>query len=158
MTAHELGGLTIEVCAGCGGIWFGRNQLKTILDQGGPAVDELMGFEPHESHAAPHNSTFRCPDCKFPLHRNILRDAPGVFINTCYQCAGLYMEPEALAKLNELADAPSAAQSVLFSSQARATADALSRLDAANQRNADNMVVMIRQREMLRYGARGLWF
>jgi Zn-finger nucleic acid-binding protein len=157
-TQHSVGGLVMDVCSNCGGIWFGSQELGKVLEQGIPALDELMGFEPVESHAARPRSTYSCPICKIPLHRNQLSGEPDVTVNTCYECGGLYLEASALAKLDDVYKKLGDAQAPTISAEARAAGAALDTLTIADQERVAYMNQMLRWREMNRYGYRGgLW-
>lgn len=108
---HTVDALQVEVCQGCGGVWFGANQLKKVIADGAAALDELMGFEAKDAHAAPRHSTLTCPHCRIVLHRNQLAHSPDVQIDTCYGCGGLYLSAAGLAKLEEAAHHPAATTS-----------------------------------------------
>jgi Zn-finger nucleic acid-binding protein len=107
MTQQTAASMAFEVCGGCGGIWFGRNQLKQIVDQGEPALDKLMGFEPKEAHAAPRHSTLSCPECKIVLHQNDPVGVPNVSVETCYSCGGIYLKAATLDAMDQAARDPS---------------------------------------------------
>lgn len=104
--AHELGPLQVNLCSRCGGIWIGHRELKAVLSQGATALDELMGLEPGtpESHRA--SSSFACPVCRIPLHPTLLSGFRGVPIQTCYGCAGIFIEHDSFVMLDEQAPTP----------------------------------------------------
>jgi len=91
----------MDGCPTCGGIWFEQKELKQVLGQGVAALDDLMGFEPAQAQQSHPQSRFSCPRCGIVLHRNQLAEAEDVAVNTCYQCAGLYLEAAALARLDQ---------------------------------------------------------
>ncbi len=157
-TAHNVGGLAMHVCAGCGGVWFGSNQLKRVLAQGAGALDELMGFEPVESHASRKHTMMNCPECQIPLHSNLVAGANNVSVDTCYACGGLFLTSDGLARLDEQCHQSTGAVATPISAEARAVVAELENLTAVEQQRTKVMYQMLRNRETYRYGYRGgLW-
>ncbi len=92
----------MHVCPSCGGIWFEAKELNDVLSQGVSALDALVSFEPVESHALRPLSKFTCPNCAIALHRNNLMEVQEIPLNTCYQCAGIYMQASAVVRLDQI--------------------------------------------------------
>lgn len=139
-TMHAFESMQIDVCNGCGGIWFGRNQLRDLVAEGAAALDELLGFEPKDAHAAPKYSQFSCPDCKIVLHQRQLDGAPAVTVETCYNCGGIYLGAAALDELDKyLHDPASVPPPPETDEERKMDADMEQRLEWDNLRTAAMM-------------------
>lgn len=125
---HNVSGMDVNVCGECGGVWFGWNQLRQIMEQGPQALDRLMDFEPRERRPDPSRAVLSCPHCHVPLHRTPLKRVATLAVNTCYSCGGIYVDAATLAELDRLSHHPAGQEATLFSAQARANAEAADRL------------------------------
>jgi len=153
---HDVGGLAMEICTGCGGLWFGSNQLKRILATGPEALDEMMRFEPDGPHSLPKHSTLMCPLCGISLHRNLLVGTQGVTIHTCYGCAGLFLESEQLTELDRQAHLVNQRNGIgPLSTEARAAVDQLERMTAEDRRRTECVYDILLQRTSPYWQRRG---
>lgn len=145
----------MNVCSNCGGLWFGPQELTKVVADGVAALDELMGFEPVESHDVRPLSRYMCPVCSIPLHRNQLAGEPEILINTCYGCGGVFLEASVLAKLDDIYKKLGGTPAPTMSPEVQAAAAELDQLTEADHEQAAAMRALLQRRMMFLTGRWG---
>lgn len=98
----EMEGVQIEACPTCGGIWFDGGELKALA-QKRPGV--LAGLEhrhnpnPEADPAAPRMGARLCPACQVPMREFQFPWAPGVVLNGCDKCHGIWADDGELSRV-----------------------------------------------------------
>lgn len=98
----KAGFVTVDVCHGCGGIWFDHRELEQVStghpDDEAPVVD--FDFDPEtrlDEFCARH-----CPRCKIAaLAKKLYSLGSGVIMDCCPQCQGVWLDHGELAKIRE---------------------------------------------------------
>jgi len=98
MTELERGGVWIDRCDMCGGVWFDSGELNDYLRD----RVEKDSSVPHASvvpdgpsaYRAPGSriSDIQCPRCREPLSRFNFAYDSGVILDRCNRCSGLWVE------------------------------------------------------------------
>lgn len=91
LSTEEADGLQVDVCSGCGGIWFDRGELHKALQMDGCAiaafcdevVDPDVNFEPGD-----------CPSCGAGTTLLRVQSARNrdVTVDYCGRCRGLWLD------------------------------------------------------------------
>lgn len=78
LAAADLGGTTVDVCAGCGGTWLDRGELESVVSRPVPAA---------EATSAPFVETavkyLACPRCRQLMTRRQYERFSGVVLDYC---------------------------------------------------------------------------
>ncbi|GLQ31825.1 rhomboid family intramembrane serine protease [Litoribrevibacter albus] len=87
----------LDICRSCGGIWFERGELNSLIskvDNGEDASDyaSLLG-------ASNGPSKLKCPDCSSTLHKYQLLKDYDVEVDICRSCNGVWVDREELEKV-----------------------------------------------------------
>jgi len=100
MNGETIHGVALDVCSGCGGIWFDSDELRALLASEPDALQEL---EPknappvEQSHQGP--STLLCPNCAVTLDEyHYMYNSP-VILHACRQCGGFWVAAGDIAQM-----------------------------------------------------------
>src|SRR5437867_1952165 len=95
MTVVRGEGIEIDACPSCGGLWFDSGELAK-LSQGRPGLLASLEqasspdlFAPPGAAAPGHRS---CPGCSVPLREFEYPWAPGIRLDGCAQCRGVWVD------------------------------------------------------------------
>ena len=99
LTARDLGGVQIDECPGCRGIWFDADELRRAKDHGQPDANWL-DFEVWASSDRVRGSaaTARCPACGTALVALRYGDQE-VEVDHCPGCRGTWLDKDELRKI-----------------------------------------------------------
>ena len=88
------GGIELDVCKnGCGGIWFDKFEFKRFDEPHEEAGVELLDIPVDESIKINHDEKRKCPKCSdATLIRHFFSVKKDVEIDTCYTCAGVWLD------------------------------------------------------------------
>lgn len=81
MVAYEQGGVTLDLCQRCHGLWFDRGEVERL---------ERFGLE--LVRLTPAVGSRRCPRCSGGLAAARLRGAGGLILDECDRCGGLFFD------------------------------------------------------------------
>ena len=105
MITLELGGVEIDHCVGCGGIWLDAGELELLLNDPARASELLKSFKiNYESTEKPR----KCPICFKKMEKiSVGTEPPALLIDKCKREDGLWFDKGELedivkrAKLDE---------------------------------------------------------
>lgn len=90
MITLELGGVEIDHCVGCGGIWLDAGELELLMEDAAKAADLLNSFQ--QDYAATEQLR-RCPICDKKMVKIVVgRSKPALLIDKCRQGDGLWFD------------------------------------------------------------------
>jgi Zn-finger nucleic acid-binding protein len=93
MYVVERGGETLDICRGCGGIWFDPSELDDLVGKGS-AVELLISISDGLK-----GEGLLCPDCDL---RMVTKEVYGVYVDHCPECRGVWMDAGETEKVWEL--------------------------------------------------------
>jgi Zn-finger nucleic acid-binding protein len=90
---HTLGSVVVDGCDACGGLWFDTDELARLARGGQETVVAAEGaFAP----PAPLPDTMPlkglCPRCRVPLYAFEYAHTPGVTLDACPDCRGVWID------------------------------------------------------------------
>lgn len=88
----QIGGVNVEGCAGCGGVWFDNAELGAVARlQSGEMLALEDQFLPGD--AAPMlQDKMHCPTCQVALFAFEFPHSPGITLDACPQCKGIWAD------------------------------------------------------------------
>jgi Zn-finger nucleic acid-binding protein len=91
--------LEIAECAGCGGTWFGEDQLRRLKDQSDPDLS-WMDFElwDHPDRFRVSAKPVRCPSCERVM-AGIDYGATAIEVDYCTNCDGVWLDSGEFEKI-----------------------------------------------------------
>ena len=94
----RVGELLIEGCNGCGGVWFANSELNAIARTQASqlkALDELFTarYEPRDEGRK------NCPKCSVALFEFEFAHSPGIKLDGCPTCKGIWMDDGELQQM-----------------------------------------------------------
>jgi Zn-finger nucleic acid-binding protein len=102
-TTHlEVGGVELDRCTRCQGIWFDRRELDRVLDKlrAGEALPPSSSSPLSEKLDRVLGS---CPRCQVPLEQTESVAVAGLLYDGCPQCGGAWLDG---GELEEIAQDP----------------------------------------------------
>ena len=82
--------LTVDVCHGCGGIWFDAGELARV-DNPRETGEVLLAIERDVSVGVRHDQARSCPRCEAEMDRRAYGPA-SVQIDECPGCNGIFLD------------------------------------------------------------------
>lgn len=120
LTEVQIGSVRVDGCSGCGGVWFDMNELGAVANTESTDLLALEDqFLPGDS-APPQQSQMQCPTCQVALFEFEFPHSPGVRLDACPQCKGVWADNGELQALY-LRMAGASARSAPATSDARRT-------------------------------------
>lgn len=101
LSDRTFGSVTLEGCATCGGLWFDHQELTRLTRD--PSVG-LMAVERAFSQALAGydgSGEMRCPRCAVALYAFSFPHTPGVMLDACPQCKGIWLDDGELQAIHE---------------------------------------------------------
>ncbi|MEW6360461.1 MAG: zf-TFIIB domain-containing protein [Planctomycetota bacterium] len=98
-------GVTIDVCAGCGGVWLDEGELEQIVERRERAfaaeeVNRVPGArEPVMIRKEEMGEGCRCPICGTPCRRSNYAYTSGIIVDTCPRKDGVWLDESELEKI-----------------------------------------------------------
>jgi Zn-finger nucleic acid-binding protein len=89
----ERGGVRLDHCWECGGIWFERNELDEIVNEDG-SIELLI-----EITGKLKGEGLKCPDCREFMSTH---EVFGVYVDHCDICKGVWMDKGETEKVWEM--------------------------------------------------------
>lgn len=127
----EIEKVTMDICAGCGGVWFGPGQFgELIKDHQVPALEEADPLQASEEPV--HAPTF-CIGCGQRLMKAAHGTSLTIFVYRCIACGGTFLPHDQLVPLHNFEE--KRAKSYLYTQETRdrmpqVVREALAMLDA----------------------------
>jgi Zn-finger nucleic acid-binding protein len=101
MQVKDFGGVMIDVCANCKGMWFDWMELMKMDEKhegGGQALAEAM-LSPRVNDAG--RGQIACPKCGTPMRIHNYGRAQDVKVDECYACGGFFLDSGELRVIRE---------------------------------------------------------
>ena len=106
MRERQVYGTEVDGCQRCGGLWFDHLELtklaKTDLGVLGRLDAEFRRVEPGSTGPI---SSRRCPACAVSLEPRELRHAPGITVDVCPRCFGIWVDDTELTSIQAVVGA-----------------------------------------------------
>lgn len=101
LTALRAGKITVDVCQhGCGGVWFDNFELAKLGHPDEFAGEALAHIERDDHRLVDHDRRRTCPRCeRVPMMRHYFSDRREVEVDTCPNCAGVWLDAGELAQI-----------------------------------------------------------
>lgn len=102
LVRSETEGVQIEACPTCGGIWFDGGELKALAQKRPgvlASVEHRHDPDSHADPAAPRLGGRLCPACQVPMREFQFPWAPGVLLNGCDRCHGIWADDGELSRV-----------------------------------------------------------
>jgi uncharacterized protein len=101
LTERRFGAVAVDGCSACGGLWLDANELGQIArDPSTGLMDVERAFQPAVSAEA-GAGTMACPKCGAALYRFEFPHTPGVPLDACPACKGVWMDDGELQQIAE---------------------------------------------------------
>jgi Zn-finger nucleic acid-binding protein len=99
LVSRELGEVPLEVCTGCGGLWFDEEGLRLAKDQADPDL-AWMDFEiwKHGDRFEVSVTPLRCPRCDVDMAA-VEYDTTEIEVDYCLRCQGVWLDGGEFAKI-----------------------------------------------------------
>jgi Zn-finger nucleic acid-binding protein len=94
-------GVTLEGCPGCGGSWFDRGELDAIAKSDPSALSTIDRAFSSTLTQPPYERTLRCPVCLDSLEPFEFEHFPGITMDGCQRCRGIWVDDGELTKIAE---------------------------------------------------------
>jgi len=102
LRSHTLGPVVVDGCATCGGLWFDTDELAQLARGGQETVVAAEGvFAPPAAAADPLPAKGLCPRCRAPLYAFAFAHTPGVMLDACPDCRGVWIDDGELAAIGQ---------------------------------------------------------
>src|SRR5262245_6555551 len=87
----EVGALRVDGCNGCGGVWFDNKELGAIAQS---QSAELKALEERflPGAAVTVAGEMNCPVCEVLLFEFEFKHSPGIKLDACPQCRGIWAD------------------------------------------------------------------
>jgi Zn-finger nucleic acid-binding protein len=109
-----FGGVRLDACARCGGIWFDDDELRRMREERPQALERIEGqfraAEPGLTPAPEASRTRRCPVCGDPLTEYTYAYTSAIKLDRCDQCHGLWVDEGELAAMQQQLQADATAR------------------------------------------------
>jgi Zn-finger nucleic acid-binding protein len=100
LNKKEAGGITVDVCGSCRGIWFDQFELMKVDEPHESAGEALLEIAQGETITVDPERTRHCPRCEaMPLRRHFFSVAKNVTIDECPDCGGVWLDVGELATI-----------------------------------------------------------
>ncbi|MFQ5811083.1 MAG: zf-TFIIB domain-containing protein [Armatimonadota bacterium] len=107
MQARPVYETEVDGCERCGGIWFDHRELTKLAKTDLAVLGRLdREFRPAGDGSAGPISSRRCPVCAVALEPQELRHAPGVTVDVCPRCYGIWADDTELTSIEGLVGGP----------------------------------------------------
>ena len=102
---EEYEGVTIDLCAGCGGVWLDEGELEQIVERrekrfAQEEIDEVQGArEPVTIKKEEMGEGYACPKCGATCQRSNYAYTSGIVIDKCPNRDGIWLDGSELEKI-----------------------------------------------------------
>src|SRR5687768_1689178 len=92
LTEAALGGISVDGCRGCGGIWFEHVELTVLARASADRLGELEDrFQPSPADRK-RQARMSCPTCAVELFEFEFKHSPGIRLDACPKCKGIWVD------------------------------------------------------------------
>ena len=101
----EAGGITVDVCGACKGIWFDQFELMKVDEPHESAGEAILEMNEGEAITVDPDRTRHCPRCdEMVLRRHFFSVARHVSVDECPDCGGVWLDVGELATIRSQFD------------------------------------------------------
>ena len=100
LTSVSIESVEIEACQNCAGVWLDAGELRKLIDRPkslGQVQESVENRATHES--AGQTSTNTCPNGHGEMTRYHYAQCPGIVLDTCPTCYGIWLDDKELEKV-----------------------------------------------------------
>jgi hypothetical protein len=102
LTSLQVGSVTVDVCRGCGGIWFDAFELQQVDEERETAGEWLLQVEREQRIQVDPQRKRECPRCAgVKLKRHYYSPRRRVEVDECPGCGGYWLDAGELEKIRE---------------------------------------------------------
>lgn len=98
---HAIGGITIDICASCGGHWYDAGELETVRSQGPDQRPPGLPSVIPRWVDAPGKAS-QCPRCQLPLASQRYAYSSDLVLDRCTTCDGVWIDSGELERMDRL--------------------------------------------------------
>lgn len=100
LTEKTVGDLTVDVCHGCGGIWFDLFEIKKVDEQHETIGEDLLDIEKDPNVVVDHTRRRNCPKCQgVVMMRHFNSVKREIEVDECPKCGGYWLDASELAQI-----------------------------------------------------------
>lgn len=92
MQEKDFGGVHVDVCPSCKGIWFDWLELKKLDEQNEGMGQALVDSLEHGRNKADDRGKVKCPKCFKPMIDHNYQSQTRVTVDECYLCGGFFLD------------------------------------------------------------------
>ncbi|MFQ5744031.1 MAG: zf-TFIIB domain-containing protein [Acidobacteriota bacterium] len=105
MNEKEAGGIKVDVCDGCGGIWFDQFELMKVDEPHESAGESLLEIGAGKSAVVRRDQQRACPRCDgMQLRRHFFSVKKDVEVDECPECGGIWLDAGELGSIRSQFD------------------------------------------------------
>ena len=97
----HVGELTVDGCVGCGGVWFDAKELNAVAAHGSGNLKTLEQQYWPSVAGVEKAQQATCPNCEIALTTFEFPHSPGIPLDGCMQCKGIWVDDGELAAIQE---------------------------------------------------------
>ncbi len=97
----RFGDIPLDGCRSCGGIWFDCQELNTLVRDPQSALMEIERAFNAAIFGGGTQGAMLCPRCEQPLCPFTFAHTPGVELDVCRKCKGIWLDDGELQKITE---------------------------------------------------------
>lgn len=102
LVSTQVGAVTVDVCRGCGGIWFDAFELQRVDEEHETAGEWLLQTDREKRVQVDPHRKRDCPRCDgVKLKRRFYSPRRQVEIDECPGCGGFWLDAGELEKIRE---------------------------------------------------------
>jgi len=101
LEARAFGMVTVDGCAGCGGLWFDHQELNSLARDPSVGLMEVERAFQQPLAAVPAGGSMRCPRCRVELYEFTFPHTPEVRLDACPACKGIWLDDGELQQIAE---------------------------------------------------------
>src|SRR5438045_1932907 len=87
-----VGETRVDGCRKCGGVWFDNHELSAVAGRGSQSLLELEARFPRQTDPGWRPAGPICPACEVPLQEFEFPHAPGIPLDGCPLCKGIWVD------------------------------------------------------------------
>jgi Zn-finger nucleic acid-binding protein len=97
----SLGAVRVDGCDGCGGVWFDHQELTAVARTQAAQLQALEDrFQP-SAFPPERQSKMLCPTCQVELFEFEFKHSPGIKLDGCRQCQGIWVDDGELQAISQ---------------------------------------------------------
>jgi len=84
--------ITADACPSCGGVWFDAGELGALARSRPGTLTSIDELNVTPSFSGPGHGSRNCPACSVPLREFEYPWAPGIRLDACSRCQGIWAD------------------------------------------------------------------